>query len=722
MSTDARTGFWFDQLKPEEITKIAEEWWAFERNSRWHARLGVALEEAGHLSWATTEMEKAVAADESDLRCRVDVATIYARQRLFQKAVDTCRFVLANMASTMDSAEQAGWWDDLRVWSLCLCDYDEAVQAARKQYSLLPTDPSVIRALVEALDATGRYEELGDLLIDLSLTKHDTHSPNQLIKTVHKTIVQSVIFKALEHLQYKNIYNGRLSIEWKDFGMQIFDGAIAAAEGDSEATFQRAFKALALLMFEGKDSEAIRLWIDVLESYRTNKADRLDSKGLIGSSLSLIWLSDLHLNRALVYAKSGSQSYTEEIQKLETLSRLYEQEPVNDIERDYQEVVRYGTEPATQALGTFYLFLGLVQKSRACFQPAILQALEMLSDDTPKNDVPGFSKLACILLHAGDVENATAAYAVTMVAYENYRVLDAEARQNLLKRSRALEDPNQSPDTVNPDIPEIKLDKVDESGPAKDTENASSPRPQDLKNSDSSADSSRSNILPAYDPWDFPPPPKLPDDPNLSHDAWSYPPASSFPPPPDQPNDPYESQQCLEASDPTYDPGNFYPPDTSRMPQKTPLTNQHAHPQIDPEDLCGITTTTAKLTLTRSRSNESLGSSSSSGSIVGEQLGEEETEFQCAGPCGRLIHEFKAVYVCHYCLVATYCDECHASIQAGTLGDAYCRSWHPHLQIYPLEAGAEKVASEREGGKLIPRREWVERLKEEWKSVVVVAS
>ena len=55
-------------------------------------------------------------------------------------------------------------------------------------------------------------------------------------------------------------------------------------------------------------------------------------------------------------------------------------------------------------------------------------------------------------------------------------------------------------------------------------------------------------------------------------------------------------------------------------------------------------------------------------------LGKEENLCQCNGPCNRHCEEFDAYYVCHYCLVGLYREECYAKIKSGALGSPYYAS------------------------------------------------
>ena len=65
-------------------------------------------------------------------------------------------------------------------------------------------------------------------------------------------------------------------------------------------------------------------------------------------------------------------------------------------------------------LGTWYGLHDNADKAKACFRPAILQGIDMWKEDDPDNDMEGYVNLAKTLLHAGDMRNASTAFAVSV--------------------------------------------------------------------------------------------------------------------------------------------------------------------------------------------------------------------------------------------------------------------------------------------------------------------
>ena len=64
-------------------------------------------------------------------------------------------------------------------------------------------------------------------------------------------------------------------------------------------------------------------------------------------------------------------------------------------------------------LGIYLRKYGMVPEAewKACFRDAVLQAIDMLCDEDPFNDVEAYALLATLFMAAGDVMNASAAYA-----------------------------------------------------------------------------------------------------------------------------------------------------------------------------------------------------------------------------------------------------------------------------------------------------------------------
>ena len=66
---------------------------------------------------------------------------------------------------------------------------------------------------------------------------------------------------------------------------------------------------------------------------------------------------------------------------------------------------------------------------KACFRNPIVEALDMLSDEDPLNDIDAYMRLTKLLMAAGDVQNASAVSAVILTEYSNGE--DTEFRKAL---------------------------------------------------------------------------------------------------------------------------------------------------------------------------------------------------------------------------------------------------------------------------------------------------
>jgi hypothetical protein len=122
------------------------------------------------------------------------------------------------------------------------------------------------------------------------------------------------------------------------------------------------------------------------------------------------WLGQIYYQRA-VDAHQADQDPIEWLDKLKQLAIAEPEGPRG------QPVYRMNN--AAQKLGVYYRKYGKAEESvwKACFRDAIIEALDMLEDDTPINDVVAYVQLQYLLVSAGDLKNAKAAAAVVLTEF-----------------------------------------------------------------------------------------------------------------------------------------------------------------------------------------------------------------------------------------------------------------------------------------------------------------
>ena len=87
----------------------------------------------------------------------------------------------------------------------------------------------------------------------------------------------------------------------------------------------------------------------------------------------------------------------------------------------------------------------------------------------------------------------------------------------------------------------------------------------------------------------------------------------------------------------------------------------------------------------------------------------------CDGHCNRPVEDWQELHFCEICTEYTcFCDECIKLVKTGTLPFRKCDAGHTFYQGYPLSKEMQDVATIETEGKIIPRTEWLEALRNEW--------
>ena len=85
---------------------------------------------------------------------------------------------------------------------------------------------------------------------------------------------------------------------------------------------------------------------------------------------------------------------------------------------------------------------------------------------------------------------------------------------------------------------------------------------------------------------------------------------------------------------------------------------------------------------------------------------------ECDGPCDTGFRQYEALYVCKICFGKKFCGECIEAVKAETLVRRDCCPDHEWYQAWPIaEPKWRAVAEEVEGGRLVMRPEWVEKVR-----------
>ena len=87
----------------------------------------------------------------------------------------------------------------------------------------------------------------------------------------------------------------------------------------------------------------------------------------------------------------------------------------------------------------------------------------------------------------------------------------------------------------------------------------------------------------------------------------------------------------------------------------------------------------------------------------------------CSGICNTAKLELKELHTCETCFEVLFCESCIKLVKANELPVRVCSSQHPFSLVYPLPEERQNFAARLIDGRVEVQKEWVERLRKQWK-------
>ena len=89
--------------------------------------------------------------------------------------------------------------------------------------------------------------------------------------------------------------------------------------------------------------------------------------------------------------------------------------------------------------------------------------------------------------------------------------------------------------------------------------------------------------------------------------------------------------------------------------------------------------------------------------------------FSCSGVCDIAEDIFKKLYTCETCFEVQFCAACMKLVKVNELPFRVCNPQHAFSQVYPLPKERQDFAARLINGRVEVQKEWVEKLKKQWK-------
>ena len=346
--------------------------------------MGKALYNSGHYNDAMIYLHQALVFNAAAWYSMQLIGLCFRKLENYDMAI---KWMKNAMAANDFDCDKSYLTEKITKWTLKSGDIEAAIRFAHDQFTKQPKDVSIIDLYVDVLTLGRRYEQIYTLLGDISGIVSSNGARSLLADVLlHGWKVRKVLPLVLQ----SPLCNDELLAACKSFPTDIKDGLGSKA---GHELFQAA--ELRYVYFNQID-EAVLSW----ENLGKNEDNR-DLWHDVAHRLGQIYFS-----RA-VLAKNTGTNYDPWIAKLRDLSKL-ESRPgmiyriynnripllLGHWVRDFEDVLENEWKPY--------------------FRTSVLEALKLLTDEDPSNDLDGYDLLAQVLELAGDSQNAAIAFGVVV--------------------------------------------------------------------------------------------------------------------------------------------------------------------------------------------------------------------------------------------------------------------------------------------------------------------
>lgn len=392
---------WVGLNAAEDIISVAE-WTELPKTAVWHRRLGIALREHQNYDESLEHFAKALDLDNTMWLARAGIAMVYISKQEYGKAIELDKIterdiqqnllderentllVKANLHKTLERIAEC--YEALKDEENCFIYYQNAQRYDRNCNSCTCLILSKMHEkelcddmidLLRAMDAEQVYGQNFSCLTN-SLWQNQNESADYFISVA--TAAQKT-----ENVDYLiEVYRNAIQTAKKHLKMVVASGL--------ELCIARLYS-----QYTREQKKAVRIWNNIVETFPGSREE--SDMGEIKQSAST-HLARYFFQRAfdLGYDSPDTDKYVRRMEKLaKTRPRSVD---------DSQTFV--SASPPALILGLWYRLNGMNNEANNCFRPSIQEAIQILSDDDPDNDLQGFYQLVFALLAAGDDENVIA--------------------------------------------------------------------------------------------------------------------------------------------------------------------------------------------------------------------------------------------------------------------------------------------------------------------------
>jgi len=124
----------------------------------------------------------------------------------------------------------------------------------------------------------------------------------------------------------------------------------------------------------------------------------------------------------------------------------------------------------------------------------------------------------------------------------------------------------------------------------------------------------------------------------------------------------------------------------------------------------------SSLSLDQAKSQEQDETDAETDEMMAQMMDMWETSSASCNGCKRVGVEYEEMYCCESCMDTSLCEVCYPKMKAGELELEICSLKHSFMRMYPIPVEARGVATHVVNGKILPRKEWLDKLRRDWEA------
>jgi tetratricopeptide (TPR) repeat protein len=409
---------------PETILEVARTF-RFEEDSRWNARVGRVLREAGHYDTAESYIKRAIEIakpDDNIFLPYTGLARVYAAQKKYTEAVQAADKGLqfaqtSSIFTQQDKTTFRNYWTtEMLKWHAETNDADSVLSLSKEIMKSFPEQYGSATLYVRTLVEKKQYETAMEVFRNASSEKLEAEGNTRLTAWT-----MAMMWQLCGDVDFFDVLVPPCrALGQLEFAKTTYLEAIKAVKKTDTYTSFFLEVDYGRLLFQEfkKPKQAAHIFEKVLDDAKGSRANSPIQKAKI---IAIDLLCKIYVARAL----HGGKDSKEAASSMDKLNKLWTQELrsnsmpfVLDITvESFEEDVFCTTKNTTLYLASLYRIFGEPEKAHRLLKDHMQLGFDLLTNDDLEDDWIGYNKIADVLSRIGDDTGALAAYALVAPKY-----------------------------------------------------------------------------------------------------------------------------------------------------------------------------------------------------------------------------------------------------------------------------------------------------------------